>query len=76
MTSPWYSPELQTNIALAYVPVSLSAIGTELKVWLPATYSDAPGQPADAQVVEVPFRPSVSPSARETAKADGRDYAH
>ena len=26
MTSPWYSPELATNIALAYVPVADAGI--------------------------------------------------
>ncbi len=75
VTSPWYSPELQTNIALAHVPVGLSAIGTELKVWLPDLYNATPGQPVDAKVVEVPFRPSANPSARERAKTQGRDHA-
>jgi hypothetical protein len=31
--------------------------------------------PADTEVVEVPFRPSVNVNAREKAKATGRDYA-
>jgi aminomethyltransferase len=76
VTSPWYSPELGTNIALGYVPVSLSAIGTELDVWLPDIYASTPGLPVHARVVEVPFRPSVNPSAREVAKENGRDHAY
>ena len=29
----------------------------------------------DGEIVEMPFRPSVNPNAREIAKADGRDAA-
>jgi aminomethyltransferase len=76
VTSPWYSPELETNIALAWVDVELTTVGTPLFVWLPEEYADAPGQPAEAVVVEVPFRPSVNPNAREVAKAHGRDFAY
>jgi glycine cleavage system aminomethyltransferase T len=75
LTSPWWSPELGTNIALGYVPVELSALGTELAVDLPAQYADAPGGPVDAEVVEVPFRPSVNPNTRERLKARGLDSA-
>ncbi len=81
ITSPWYSPELQTNIALGYVPVELKAIGTQLQVHLPEEYSVIQPQPTHpsptvpAQVVEVPFRPSVNPNIREVAKVQGRDYA-
>ncbi|MEM6761863.1 MAG: glycine cleavage T C-terminal barrel domain-containing protein [Pseudomonadota bacterium] len=76
VTSPWYSPELETNIALAWVPVGLSQIGSALSVWLPDQYADQPGVPVSAEVVDVPFRPSVNPSAREVAKSKGRDHAH
>lgn len=75
LTSPWWSPELGTNIALGYVPWEKTKIGTELKVELPPAYSEVPGQPVDAVICEVPFRPSVNPSAREIAEAAGRDYA-
>ena len=75
VTSPWYSPELETNIALCHVPVGMSAVGTELKVWLPDEYATTPGAPVDARVVEVPFRPSVNPNAREVAQSKGRDHA-
>ena len=75
LTSPWHAPELGCNIALGYVPVAKSAVGTELLVWLPDEYASEPGRPDRAQVCEVPFRPSVNPSARELAHARGEDAA-
>ena len=57
------------------MPVGKSAAGTELLVWLPDEYASEPGQPDRAQVCEVPFRPSVNPSARELAHARGEDAA-
>ena len=75
VTSPWYSPELETNIAMGYVPWAMRELGTSLKVWLPDQYAETPGEPVDAEVVEIPFRPSVNPSAREIAKNAGRDAA-
>ena len=76
VTSPWYSPELETNIAMGCVPCAMSALGTDLKVWLPDEYQTHPGQPVDGTVVEMPFRPSVNPNAREIAKAQGRDATY
>ncbi len=76
VTSPWYSPELGSNIAMAYVPCAMSALGTPVKVWLPDEYAAAPGEPVDGSVVDMPFRPSVNPNAREIAKAEGRDAAY
>jgi len=75
LTSPWYSPELESNIAMGYVPVEKAALGTKLTAWLPREYQSVPGQPVWAEVVEMPFRESVNPSARERAKQQGRDYA-
>ena len=75
VTSPWFSPELNTNIAMGYVPWESREIGTKLKVHLPDVYANTPGEPVDGEVVEVPFRESVNPSAREVATADGRDAA-
>ena len=72
VTSPWYSPELDTNIAMGYVPWGMHAIGTRLKINLPDEYAETPGLPVLAEVVKIPFRPSVNPSAREVARADGR----
>ena len=73
LTSPWYSPELETNIALGHVPYEYTEIGTELRVQLPEQYCEAPGQPVKAQICEVPFRESVNPSARELARSKGLD---
>ncbi len=75
LTSPWHAPELGCNIALGYVPIGKSAVGTELLVWLPDEYAGEPGKPDRAEVCEVPFRPSVNPSARELAHARGEDAA-
>jgi aminomethyltransferase len=75
LTSPWWSPELETNIALAWVPVDLSGIDTTLAVSLPDRFSDTPGVPVDATVVEVPFRPSVNPNQRELLRNKGLDAA-
>ena len=76
ITSPWWSPELETNIALAHVPFGLSEVGTELRAEIPEPYAENPGEPVAAEVCEVPFRPSVNPSAREKAREQGRDFAH
>jgi aminomethyltransferase len=75
VTSPWWSPELESNIALAHVPFELSEIGTRLLVELPDEYPERAGEPVEAEVCAVPFRPSVNLSAREKATAHGRDYA-
>ena len=75
LTSPWYSPELETNIAMGYVPYEKKDIGNKFKFHLPDEYCDTPGQSVDGEIVEMPFRPSVNPNAREIAKADGRDTA-
>ncbi len=73
VTSPWWSPELGINIALAYVPSERSRVGTPMKVELPEMYTEDSGHAVDAEVCEIPFRPSVHPSARELAFAEGRD---
>jgi aminomethyltransferase len=75
VTSPWWSPELGTNIALAWVPWDASEIGTKYKVKLPDEYSKAPGVSVDAEIVDVPFRESVNPNKREVESAKGLDFA-
>lgn len=75
ITSPWYSPELATNIAMGYVPWGMHAVGTELTIHLPDEYSETPGVPETATICEIPFRPSANPSARELAKEAGRGVA-
>jgi len=76
VTSPWYSPELQVNIGLGYVPLALTEPGTALHIWLPDDYAEVAGAPVAAQVTNVPFRPSVNPNAREVAASQGRDFAY
>ena len=73
VTSPWFSPELETNIALAYVPWGMREVGTRLQVCLPPEYADREGKPVAGEVVDVPFRPSVNPNIREVAASRGRD---
>ncbi len=75
VTSPWYSPKLQTNIALAHVPAEKTDIGTEYEVHLPDEYANEPGEPVPAEVAEVPFQKSVNPSAREQAKMNAEEDA-
>jgi aminomethyltransferase len=75
VTSPWWSPELETNIALAWVPWSSSEIGTKLLVRLPDEYSVTPGEPVEGEIVNVPFRESVNPNKREVEAAKGKDFA-
>lgn len=75
ITSPWWSPELNTNIALGWVPSNSSEVGTKLLVRLPDEYSESSGVPAEGEIVDVPFRESVNPNIREVAKAKGLDYA-
>jgi aminomethyltransferase len=73
VTSIWWSPELAVNVALAYVPWNFRETGTRMKVELPEAYCESSGQAVDAEVCDVPFRPSAHPSARERARAEGRD---
>ena len=75
VTSPWYSPELGTNIAMGYVPLANAETGTQLWVHLPDAYADVPGEPVAAEVVDMPFRQSVNPNQREILKRKGLDAA-
>ena len=75
VTSPWWSPELGTNIALAWVPCTSSEVGTKLLVRLPDEYSESPGVPVAGEIVDVPFRESVTPNKREVQSAKGLDFA-
>jgi aminomethyltransferase len=80
VTSPWYNPELETNLALGFVPAEKfdidghidevygGNIEKEFQVHVPDEYAEEPGEPVYAKVSEVPFKPSVNPSAREQAK--------
>ena len=77
ITSPWYHPEKDKNIAMGYIPFegTLNAnsfpkgeIGKKYKVHLPAKYSDVPGKPVDAVIVEIPFTESFNANTREVVK--------
>jgi aminomethyltransferase len=75
VTSPFWNPELEINIALGFVPWSYTEEGTRLAVELPERYTDRSGAPVMAEVCDVPFKPSVNPSARERAMVQGSDAA-
>ena len=87
VTSPWHNPELETNLALAHVPAEKlpgplddrfyeEDREIEFQVHLPDEYAEEPGEPVYAKVSEVPFKPSVNPSAREQAKLHAREDAN
>ncbi len=73
LTSPWYAPSLEQNIGLGFVPADRTDIDTEYLVRLPDEYVEEPGQPVEAWVTDVPFQPSVNPSAREQQKMQGAE---
>jgi len=50
VTSGFYSPKMETNIALAFVPTKYAELGTALSVGLPAEAT-----PVNATVHQVPF---------------------
>jgi len=54
VTSAWFSPTQNSNIALAMLPVDLAKIGTDLEVSLPKLYSNTPT--VKATVEKTPFR--------------------
>merc|ERR1711920_384093 len=54
VTSAWYSPTQQSNIAFAMLPVDLTALETKLEVALPTKYSSSPSVPATVE--KTPFR--------------------
>jgi aminomethyltransferase len=58
-----------------WTPLGKSAVGTELRVWLPDNYASERGRTDPAWVFEVPFRASVNPSARQRAHTRGEDAA-
>ena len=77
ITSPWYHPEKGQNIAMGYVPFDGNlnkngfpkvTIGARYKVHLPDVYSETPGRPVDAVIVDIPFTDSFNPNTREVFK--------
>ena len=43
-------------------------IGARYKVHLPDVYSEIPGRPVDAVIVDIPFTDSFNPNTREVVK--------
>ena len=90
ITSPWWNPDLETNIAMGHVPAEKieevtdtplndeiydEELDLEFQVHLPDEYSEEPGEPTYATVATVPFKESANPSAREQAKLNARKEA-
>jgi aminomethyltransferase len=90
LTSPWWNPDLETNIGMGFVPAEMIEAETdvplddsvydedldlEFRVHLPDEYAEEPGEPVFATVAKVPFKESVNPSAREQAKLNARKEA-
>lgn len=74
ITSPWYHPDIDKNIAMGYVPfeghlnkqgLPIGNYGKQYKIQLPDEYSDISGQTVDAQVVKIPFTQSHNANTRE-----------
>lgn len=53
LTSAWFSPTQDSNIAFAFVPTLFTELGTALKVAMPDVYG---GGLVDAEVVQTPFK--------------------
>jgi aminomethyltransferase len=83
LTSPWWNPDLETNIGMGFVPAEMIEAETdvplddsvydedldlEFRVHLPEKYAEEPGEPVFATAAQIPFKESVNPSAREQAK--------
>ena len=77
VTSPWYHPEKKKNIAMGYVPFDGTLnnngfpkgnIGKKYKIHLPEKYSETPGEPVEAEIVDIPFKESYNANTREVSK--------
>ena len=90
LTSPWWNPDLETNIGMGFVPAEKiqevtdtplnddiydEELDLEFEVHLPDEYAEEAGEPVFATVAKVPFKESVNPSAREQAKLNARQEA-
>jgi aminomethyltransferase len=88
LTSAGWSPDLEVNIGLGFVPAATLQAATdvplddsiydadldlEFEVHLPDEYAEEPGDPVYATLAKVPFKESVNPSAREQAKIHAGD---
>ena len=77
ITSPWFHPEKNQNIAMGYIPFDGTLnkngfpkgnVGSKFKIHLPEIYSENPGEPVEAVVVDIPFTDSFNPNTREVVK--------
>ncbi len=90
LTSPWWNPDLETNIGMGFVPAEKiqevtdtplddriydETLDLEFQVHLPDEYAEESGDPVYATAAKVPFKESVNPSAREQAKLNARKEA-
>ena len=90
LTSPWYNPDLDTNIGMGFMPADMlqeetdvplndeiydADLDLEFRVHLPDEYAEEPGEPVFATTAKVPFKESVNPSAREQAKLGAKREA-
>ena len=57
VTSAWYSPTQQSNIAFAFVPIEYAGIGINFAIHLPEKY----GGKVNGEVVPTPFKKPESP---------------
>lgn len=56
VSSAWFSPAQNSNIALAFVPVEYSEIGQMLEIMLPDVYAEQAGVPVKGIVEKTPFK--------------------
>jgi aminomethyltransferase len=90
LTSPWWNPDLETNIGMGFVPAEKirevtdtplndavydEELDLEFEVHLPDEYSEDGEDGTFATAAKVPFKESVNPSAREQAKLHAREEA-
>lgn len=72
VTSAWYSPAQESNIAFAMLPVDLTSLGTELEVALPTKYSSTPTVPATVE--KTPFKKPASGNEGTGLKQTGQKF--
>ncbi|SNR25247.1 glycine cleavage T C-terminal barrel domain-containing protein [Halorubrum vacuolatum] len=88
LTSAGWSPELETNIGLGFVPAETLQAATDVPlddsiyktdvdlafdVHLPDAFAEVAGEPVQATMAKVPFRASANPSARDRPERHAGD---
>jgi len=72
VSSAWWSPTQESNIALAMLPVDLTKIGTNLEVALPKKYSNS--ATVQATVEKTPFRQPAKGNEGTGLRATGSKF--